>query len=78
LKRRVGQLHLALDSGCACDPELSRRLDCVPEQRRLANARLAADDQDSAVSAARGIQQPVEHLALPLPAKQLRSWHRSQ
>ena len=78
MDRGVGQLHLALDSGGACDPELSRSLDRVTEQRRLADARLAVHDQDSAVSAAHGIQQQVQHLALPLPAKQMRSPHLIQ
>jgi hypothetical protein len=30
--------------------------------------------QDPAVPAAGGLQQPPEHLALRLPAEQLRSW----
>ena len=71
LKRRVGQLHLPLHAGRAGDPKLSGRLDRVPEQRRLADARLSVHHQDPAVPAARRIQQPVEHLALTFPAKQL-------
>ena len=68
-----GELHLAFDSGGAGDPELLRRLDRVLQQRGLADARLAVHHQDPAVPAARGLQQPVEHLALALPAEQLRS-----
>ena len=69
LNRRVGQLHLALDAGGAGDPKPIRCLDRVPEQCRLADARLAAHDQGSSVTAARAVQQPVKHLPLTVPAK---------
>ena len=65
-----GELHLALDAGGAGDAEVRRRLDRVLEQGGLADARVAVHDQDAAVPAARGVQQPVEHLALALPAEQ--------
>ena len=68
-----GELHLPLDADGAGDPELPPRLDRVLQQRGLADARLSVHHQDPAVPAARGLQQPFEHLALRLPAEQLRS-----
>jgi hypothetical protein len=73
LQRRVGELHLPFDADGAGDLELPRRLDRVLQQRGLADARLSVHDQDPAVPAPGGLQQPSEHLALRLPAEQLRS-----
>jgi len=69
LQRRIGELHLAFDADGACDPERPPCLDRVLQQRGLAHARLSVHDQDPAVPAAGGLQQPVNHLALGLPAE---------
>ena len=71
LQRREGELHLSLDPDRAGDAEVRRRLDRVLEQRGLADARLAVDHQHAAVTVARGLEQPLEHVALALPAEQL-------
>jgi hypothetical protein len=68
LKRRERELHLPLDPEGPDDPKPPPRLDRVPQQSGLAYARLSVHHQDPAVPAARGPQQPFEHLALTLPA----------
>ena len=70
LQRRVGELHLPLDARGPDDPKVLARLDRVLEQRGLADARLAVHHQHAAVAVARGVQQPLEHRALALPAEQ--------
>ena len=66
-----GELHLPLDARPSrATRKSSRRLDRVLEQRRLADAGLSVHHEDGAVAAPRGLQQPVEHLALALPAEQ--------
>src|SRR5262249_18946302 len=65
-----GEPHPPLDSEGAGDPELSAGLGRIVQERGLADARLAVQHQRAAVSAARGLQQPFEHLALTLPAEQ--------
>ena len=52
-------------------PETPPRLDRVLEQCRLADPRLSMHNQDATVAAARGLEEPLEHLALALPAEQL-------
>jgi hypothetical protein len=58
------QLHLGLDPGDLRDPEAGRLAGAVAQQRRLADAGLAPDDQCRARTAAYLVQQPVQHLAL--------------
>ena len=70
LERRVVELHLPLDARGPDDAEVLARLDRVLEQRGLADAGVAVHDEDGAVTVPRGIQQPLEHLALALPAEQ--------
>jgi hypothetical protein len=59
-----------LDSNGPGNTELARRLDRVLEQRGLADAGVAVHHEDGAVTVARGIQQPLEHRSLALPAEQ--------
>jgi hypothetical protein len=70
LNRGKGELHLSLDPGRADDPKLGSSLDCVLEQRRLTDARLAVHHQYATTSGTRCVQQPVEYLALSFPAEQ--------
>ena len=66
------QLHLGLDAGDPRDAEAGRLPRAVVQERRLADARLPADDQDRALAAADVLQQPVERLALAGSAQQHR------
>ena len=70
LQRRVVKLHLPLDAGSPNDAEILARLDRVLEQRGLADAGVSVHHKDGAASVPRGIQQPLEHRALALPAQQ--------
>ena len=56
MQPRERQLHLGLDPRDLRDPEAGRLLGGVSQQRRLADARLAADDQDGAAAVARVVQ----------------------
>ena len=71
LNRSERELHLALDPGGADDSQRRGLLDRVVEQRRLADAGLAMDDERAAVSVAGGLHQPVKGRSLALPAQQL-------
>ena len=62
MQPRERQLHLRLDAGDLRDPEARRLPSAVVQERGLADARLAADDQDRALAAADVLQQPVERL----------------
>ena len=64
MQSRERQLHLGLDPGDPGDAEARRLPSAMVQQRRLADARLAADDQHCALPAADVLQQPVERLAL--------------
>src|SRR5215216_5603279 len=66
------QLHLGLDPGDPRDAETGCLPCAVVQERRLTDARLAADDQDRAVAGADVLQQPVEPLALVGSAQQHR------
>ena len=46
VQAREGQLHLRLDPHCAGDGQVRRRLDQVPQQRRLSDPRLAPETRD--------------------------------
>ena len=61
---RERQLHLGLDAGELRDPEAGRLARGVAQQRGLADARLAADDQGLALTLADPRQQSIEHVAL--------------
>jgi hypothetical protein len=74
LKRRERELHLRIDARRPGDPKPARSLNCVLEQRGLSDARFAMHHQHNTTPAARGVQQPVEYLALALPAEQPTSW----
>ena len=69
LNRRERELHLRLDPRGPGDPKLGCSLDRVLEQRGLADARLSVHHQHAATPAAYAGQQPVEYLALALPAE---------
>ncbi len=75
LQTRERQLALRLDAGDVDDPERSRLARGVPHQRRLAHARLAADDQHAAPPLTRARNEPVERFALAGPAPQGRRRH---
>ena len=64
MQPRERQLHLGLDPGDPRDAEARRLPRAVVQERRLADARLAAEDQHRALAAAHVLQQPVERLAL--------------
>ena len=62
------QLHLGLD---ACDPRDSEAgclVAAVAQERRLANAGIAPDDEDGALALADVREQPIECLTLAGPA----------
>ncbi len=73
LNRCERELHLRFDPGRPSDPKLARSLDRVLEQSRLADACFAVHHQHAAAPAAHAVQEPIEHLALALPADQLPS-----
>jgi hypothetical protein len=66
-------LGLGLHARGARDVAVRRGLDQVLQQRGLADARLAAQDEHLAASRAHGFQQPVQRLALAAPSTQGRS-----
>ena len=66
------QLHLRLHARELRDPEAGGLASGVPQQRGLADARLAADDQDLALAPAHVRQQSIEHVALAGPAHEPR------
>src|SRR5579859_5818371 len=72
LERGERELHLPLDSDRPDEVEVCSRFDRIVEQRRLADARLAVHGEHTAVSFPCRLQQAAEHLALALPAEQLR------
>ena len=76
MQPRERQLHLGLDAGEPRDAEARRLPGAMVQQRRLADARLAADDQHRALAAAHVLQQPVERLALAGSAQQDRGTAR--
>jgi hypothetical protein len=65
-----GKLHLPLDAGSLRNPELRRGAERVFEQRGLADAGLAADDEDAAVPASCCLEQPIKGRALGTAAVQ--------
>jgi hypothetical protein len=69
---RERQLHLGLDPGDAREAEPRRLLSAMLQQRRLADSRLAADDEDGALTASDVLQQPVEKLTFAGSAQQHR------
>jgi hypothetical protein len=62
---------LALDPGAADDSQRCRLLDRVLQQRRLADAWLAVDDEGAAVGIASTLHQSAKGRSLALPAQQL-------
>ena len=71
LNRSERKLHLALDPGAADDSQRRGLLDRVVQQRRLADAGLAMDDEGAAVSVAGRLHQPVKGRSLAFPTQQL-------
>jgi hypothetical protein len=63
MQSRERQLHLGLDPADPGDAKGGRLLSAVLQEGGLADARLAADDQDRTLAAADVLQQPVERLA---------------
>ena len=70
MQRRERQLHLRFDAHGAHDPQISRRLDRVGQQRGLADARLAADHKHAATTGPSGSDQPVNDRRFATPIKQ--------
>ena len=68
----VRQLHLGLDAGRPCDTTAGRPRDEVVQQRGLAGAGLAAQDQDVAAARAHARDDAVERRAFVPPAQQAR------
>jgi hypothetical protein len=64
------QRHLRLHARDLHHTESRGTTSGVPEQRRLSDARLAAHDQDGALTLARACQQAVEHLAFAGPVEE--------
>jgi hypothetical protein len=67
------ELHLRLHARDLREPEARDLTGGVLHQRRLADARFAADDEDGALPAPRRGEQPVEPLALAGPAEERRA-----
>jgi hypothetical protein len=59
-----GELHLGLDSGDPGDAEARCMTSAMVQERGLADAGLAADDEDRALAAADLPQDAVERVAL--------------
>lgn len=70
MHRGERQLHLPLHSRNLRDPEPRGLPGGVAQERRLADAGLATNDQDGALATAYVRQQAVEHLALAVPAQE--------
>src|SRR5205814_1445369 len=67
---RERQFHLGLDAGELHHAEAGRLACGVTQQRGLADARLAADDQRLALTRTYPRQKPIEQLTLGVPAHQ--------
>ncbi len=67
MESRKRQLHLRFDPGDLSDIETRSLCGDLLQQRRLADPRLAPDDQDGAPPTARVPQKPLERLALAQP-----------
>src|SRR5262249_6706843 len=66
----VRELHLVLDPCRSRDATPGSALHDVVQERRLADAGLAADDQDLAVTRSPLLQQPIEDVAFVLATAQ--------
>ena len=71
LNRGKRELHLALDPGRSDDSHGRGPRHRVVEERRLADPRLAMDDERAAVPVASGLHEPVKGRSLAFPAQQL-------
>ena len=69
---RERQFHLGLDAGQLRNLEASRLTGGVAQQRRLADTRLAADDQHLALTRADPRQKPIKQRALHASAHKAR------
>ena len=67
----VWELHFRLNPGGPDNSEYTTSLDRILEQGGLSDAWFAMYDEHTA---ARIIEQPVEHLALAMAAEQLSTW----
>ena len=67
---RERELHLGLDADRVEHPAARRPLGHVLQQRRLADARLAAQHERLALARADGAHQQIERRALALPAEE--------
>jgi hypothetical protein len=60
VKSRIRELHFALDTGGADDPEIPARLLRVLEQGGLAHPWFSVQDQGTTAAACCGFEHPVE------------------
>src|SRR5262249_37525643 len=67
----IRQLHLRLRPDCPEDREIRRRVDNVPQQRRLPHPGLTPQDQRPALAAADRRDHIIEYHALASPSKQV-------
>ena len=63
VQRGEGQLHLRLDANGAHDPTVRRARRQVVQQRGLADAGFAVDDERSALTGSKGFDELIEHAA---------------
>jgi hypothetical protein len=70
LQRGEGQLDLRLHADGPSDTKPGGRADGVVDERRLADARLAAHHQHAAATAARVAQQSIQHITFATTADQ--------
>ena len=73
MEAAVGQLHLRLDADGRREVPVGDLVGQVAQQRALADARLTAQDGDSAPTGERVGQEPVERLALDAPSEERRA-----
>ena len=64
MQARICELHLVLDAGCSRDATPGRVLHEVFQERRLADPRLSAHDQDLALACSHARQQSIQSVAL--------------
>jgi hypothetical protein len=73
VQARVRQLHLGLDARDLSDREADGLIGGVAQQRRLADARFATDDEYGALPGARVFEQPPQLRLFVRPAPDLGS-----
>ena len=67
-----GELHLGLDARCPGDPASRGGGRQISQQCGLADSRLAAKDQHTALTSAHGHNEPIQRIALGATVEQPR------